>query len=139
MGRFFRIGYKKSLVMMVPGQVSSNITSGTAGPAGRWVVLPAPLAKSACQVRDSMPAFCLPDVMDVAWSPHDAWLASCSVDNTVVIWNAVKFPGLGLLWLAAEMGCHHQRCLSVSGAGWALLWLVAAGVSQWTGICGSCQ
>ncbi|XP_007119132.1 protein HIRA isoform X4 [Physeter macrocephalus] len=30
--------------------------------------------------------------MDVAWSPHDAWLASCSVDNTVVIWNAVKFP-----------------------------------------------
>ncbi|EPY87007.1 hypothetical protein CB1_000281003 [Camelus ferus] len=34
------------------------------------------------------------DVMDVAWSPHDAWLASCSVDNTVVIWNAVKFPGL---------------------------------------------
>lgn len=37
---------------------------------------------------------CLPDVMDVAWSPHDAWLASCSVDNTVVIWNAVKFPGL---------------------------------------------
>lgn len=36
---------------------------------------------------------CLADVMDVAWSPHDAWLASCSVDNTVVIWNAVKFPG----------------------------------------------
>ncbi|NXV96522.1 HIRA protein, partial [Calonectris borealis] len=32
------------------------------------------------------------DVMDVAWSPHDAWLASCSVDNTVVIWNAIKFP-----------------------------------------------
>ncbi|XP_059118424.1 protein HIRA-like [Peromyscus eremicus] len=32
------------------------------------------------------------DVLDVAWSPHDAWLASCSVDNTVVIWNAVKFP-----------------------------------------------
>lgn len=31
--------------------------------------------------------------MDVAWSPHDAWLASCSVDNTVVIWNALKFPG----------------------------------------------
>ncbi|MEE6511429.1 hypothetical protein FKM82_017942 [Ascaphus truei] len=32
------------------------------------------------------------DVMDVAWSPHDAWLASCSVDNTVVIWNVLKFP-----------------------------------------------
>ncbi|MBN3289253.1 HIRA protein, partial [Polypterus senegalus] len=32
------------------------------------------------------------DVMDVAWSPHDAWLASCSVDNTIVIWNVRKFP-----------------------------------------------
>lgn len=31
--------------------------------------------------------------MDVAWSPHDVWLASCSVDNTIVIWNARKFPG----------------------------------------------
>lgn len=38
-------------------------------------------------------SFSQTDVMDVAWSPHDAWLASCSVDNTVVIWNAVKFPG----------------------------------------------
>lgn len=33
------------------------------------------------------------DVMDVSWSPHDVWLASCSVDNTIVIWNARKFPG----------------------------------------------
>ncbi|XP_063051137.1 protein HIRA [Engraulis encrasicolus] len=32
------------------------------------------------------------DVMDVAWSPHDVWLATCSVDNTIVIWNARKFP-----------------------------------------------
>uniref|UniRef100_A0A8C2F535 Protein HIRA n=1 Tax=Cyprinus carpio TaxID=7962 RepID=A0A8C2F535_CYPCA len=32
------------------------------------------------------------DVMDVAWSPHDVWLASCSVDNTIAIWNARKFP-----------------------------------------------
>ncbi|KAG1672669.1 Protein HIRA [Nymphon striatum] len=32
------------------------------------------------------------DVLDIAWSPHDAWLASCSVDNTIVIWNALKFP-----------------------------------------------
>ncbi|KAI0209772.1 Protein HIRA [Lamellibrachia satsuma] len=32
------------------------------------------------------------DVLDVAWSPHDRWLASCSIDNTIVIWNAHKFP-----------------------------------------------
>ncbi|XP_064619273.1 protein HIRA-like isoform X2 [Lineus longissimus] len=32
------------------------------------------------------------DVIDLSWSPNDAWMASCSVDNTVVIWNALKFP-----------------------------------------------
>ncbi|CAH1955908.1 unnamed protein product [Acanthoscelides obtectus] len=32
------------------------------------------------------------DVLDVAWAPHDGWLASGSVDNTVIIWNAHKFP-----------------------------------------------
>ncbi|KAL8566416.1 hypothetical protein ACOMHN_011994 [Nucella lapillus] len=32
------------------------------------------------------------DVLDLAWSPHDVWLASCSVDNTIVVWNALKFP-----------------------------------------------
>lgn len=33
------------------------------------------------------------DVLDLAWSTHDAWLASCSVDNTVIVWNALKLPG----------------------------------------------
>lgn len=33
------------------------------------------------------------DVLDMAWSPHDAWLATCSVDNTVIVWNALKMPG----------------------------------------------
>lgn len=32
------------------------------------------------------------DVLDLAWSTHDAWLASCSVDNTVIVWNALKLP-----------------------------------------------
>ncbi|KAJ8312148.1 hypothetical protein KUTeg_009521 [Tegillarca granosa] len=32
------------------------------------------------------------DVLDLSWSPNDAWLASCSVDNTIVIWNGEKFP-----------------------------------------------
>ncbi|KAI4472211.1 member of the hir1 family of wd-repeat protein [Holotrichia oblita] len=32
------------------------------------------------------------DVLDLAWAPHDGWLASGSVDNTVIIWNAHKFP-----------------------------------------------
>lgn len=31
------------------------------------------------------------DVLDLAWSPFDSWLASCSVDNTVVIWNAKRW------------------------------------------------
>ncbi|XP_017091496.2 protein HIRA homolog [Drosophila bipectinata] len=32
------------------------------------------------------------DVLDLAWSPNDLYLASCSVDNTVVIWDARAFP-----------------------------------------------
>lgn len=32
------------------------------------------------------------DVLDLSWAPHDGWLASGSVDNTVIIWNAAKFP-----------------------------------------------
>ncbi|XP_049867442.1 protein HIRA homolog [Pectinophora gossypiella] len=32
------------------------------------------------------------DVLDLAWSPLDKWLASCSVDNTIIVWNAEKFP-----------------------------------------------
>lgn len=32
------------------------------------------------------------DVLDLAWSPLDKWLASCSVDNSIIIWNAEKLP-----------------------------------------------
>lgn len=32
------------------------------------------------------------DILDLAWSPHDLYLASCSVDNTIIIWDAQKFP-----------------------------------------------
>ena len=31
-------------------------------------------------------------MLDLAWSPANQWLASCSIDNTVVIWNVEKFP-----------------------------------------------
>ena len=32
------------------------------------------------------------DVLDLAWGPGDALLATASVDNSVVVWNAEKFP-----------------------------------------------
>lgn len=32
------------------------------------------------------------DIIDLAWSPDDLMLATGSVDNTVVVWNAQKFP-----------------------------------------------
>ncbi|XP_044752723.1 protein HIRA homolog [Coccinella septempunctata] len=32
------------------------------------------------------------DILDLSWAPHDGWLASGSVDNTVIVWNAAKFP-----------------------------------------------
>lgn len=34
--------------------------------------------------------------MDLAWSAKDQYLATCSIDNTVIIWNALKFPGFYL-------------------------------------------
>ena len=33
------------------------------------------------------------DILDVAWSPGDLWLASASIDNSVIIWNTAKWPG----------------------------------------------
>jgi len=32
------------------------------------------------------------DILDLNWSPNDNYLASCSVDNTIRIWNAENFP-----------------------------------------------
>lgn len=31
------------------------------------------------------------DILDLSWSPADNWLASCSVDNSIIIWNALKW------------------------------------------------
>lgn len=33
------------------------------------------------------------DVLDLAWSPDDRWLASCSIDNSIIVWDALKLPG----------------------------------------------
>ena len=32
------------------------------------------------------------DVLDLSWSPDQKYLASCSVDNTIVVWNAKDLP-----------------------------------------------
>lgn len=34
------------------------------------------------------------DVLDLAWSPDDSFLASGSVDNTITVWNAQRFPDI---------------------------------------------
>ncbi|XP_012227653.1 protein HIRA [Linepithema humile] len=34
------------------------------------------------------------DVLDLAWAPHNPWLASASVDNSVIVWDASKFPAV---------------------------------------------
>ena len=33
------------------------------------------------------------DVLDLSWAPHDSWLASCSVDNSIIVWNMDNMPG----------------------------------------------
>ena len=37
------------------------------------------------------------DVLDLAWSPNDALLATASVDNTVIVWNGERLPEVGTL------------------------------------------
>ena len=32
------------------------------------------------------------DVLDLSWSPDQKYLASCSVDNSIIVWNARSFP-----------------------------------------------
>lgn len=34
------------------------------------------------------------DVLDLAWSPQDRWLATSSVDNSIIIWDALSFPNM---------------------------------------------
>lgn len=34
------------------------------------------------------------DILDIAWSPQDRWLASCSVDNNVIIWDMHNTPAM---------------------------------------------
>ena len=49
------------------------------------------------------------DVLDLAWSANDSWLASCSVDNCIVVWNADKFPGKDVQDLKNKFYSLHLR------------------------------
>ncbi|XP_054154895.1 protein HIRA-like [Oppia nitens] len=37
------------------------------------------------------------DILDLSWSPADNWLASCSVDNSVIVWNANKWSEVAVV------------------------------------------
>lgn len=38
------------------------------------------------------PEQCPGDILDLAWSPQDRWLGTCSVDNNVIIWDMHNAP-----------------------------------------------
>ncbi len=47
---------------------------------------PLPLARpAACECRPQH--VCWLQVNDLAWAPDDALLASCSIDNSIIIWD----------------------------------------------------
>lgn len=51
--------------------------------------------------------FCLGDVLDLAWSPQDRWLATCSVDNTVMVWDmaaGTMGSAIRVAWLRGHTG-----------------------------------
>lgn len=43
--------------------------------------------KSVCMLRGHDG-----DVLDLAWSPEDTYLATCSIDNTVKVWDTQNLP-----------------------------------------------
>lgn len=51
------------------------------------------------------------DVLDMAWSPQDVWLATASVDNTVIIWDATKLPGKDLFSIKENLNTVCEKLL----------------------------
>lgn len=44
------------------------------------------------------------DILDLAWSPQDRWLASSSVDNNIIIWDVQNSPPSMVITLRGHTG-----------------------------------
>lgn len=48
------------------------------------------------------------DILDLAWSPQDKWLASSSIDNNIIIWDIQNAPNVTMV---TRMTRFTLKCL----------------------------
>lgn len=49
------------------------------------------------------------DVLDLAWSPKDTYLATCSIDNSIKIWDAQNFPQVVVTLLGSHFNFSNSK------------------------------
>ena len=81
-GKYLASGSDDSLIMIWQPVYSKGIPSSNGVP-NRYP----DQCRCICMLREHTG-----DVLDLAWNRDGSLLASCSIDNSIIVWNALKFP-----------------------------------------------